>query len=586
MKFESANINLLWASLIVDELVRNNIDYFCISPGSRSTPLTVAAARHPRAKTILCFDERGAAFHALGYGRATGRAAAMICTSGTAAANYYPAVIEASVDREPLLVLTADRPPELRDTGANQSIAQPGMYGSYVKWNFDLPCPDESISPRFVLTTIDQAVYQASSSPSGPVHLNCMFREPLAPSASPVQEAYLDEVKYWNEGDQSYTEYAAFIKLPLEADIEMLANQLNSTSKGILIVGKLHNRGEMEAARRLAEKLNWPVFADITSGLRLDDSFASLVPYYDQLLLSENFAKKCQPETVLHIGGQLVSKRWLEFMEKRPPEYYVVIQDHPNRYDPFHSVTHRIESDIAAFCAKLLPLVQPNGNKSWLNQIKDQSLKVHQSIETFLRQSEQINDVSAACLVSKHIAPGSGLFLASSMPVRDMDMYASPGSVEVSVASNRGVSGIDGTIASACGFAVGSGKPVTLMIGDLAFIHDLNSLHYLNAIAQPLIIVLLNNRGGGIFSFLPIAKFEDVFESYFGTPHQLHFKNAADLFGIDYYKPENNDAFVEIYTAAQYERRSIIIEVETDRAENKALHRQLHLDIVARLDTK
>ena len=584
MESESVNINLLWASLIIEELVRNNIDYFCISPGSRSTPLTVAAARHPRAKTILCFDERGAAFHALGYGRTTGRAAVLICTSGTAAANYYPAVIEASVDRVPLLVLTADRPPELRQTGANQTIVQSGMYGNYVKWDFDLPCPDESISPRFVLTTIDQAVYQTACPPSGPVHLNCMFREPLAPSASPVQENYLNEVKSWSESNRPYTEYSASIKLPPEEDIEKLVNQLNSTSKGILIVGKLHNRNEAEAVRRLAEKLNWPVFADITSGLRLDDSLANLIPYYDQLLLSENFGAQCQPETVLHLGGQLVSKRWLEFVEKKRPENYVVIQGHPNRYDPVHSVTHRIESDITAACAKLLPLVQPIGNESWMKQIKVQSPKVHESIETFLLQSEQINDISVAYLVSKHIAPDSGLFLASSMPIRDMDMYASPGSKGVSVASNRGVSGIDGTIASASGFAVGSEKPVTLMIGDLSFIHDLNSLYYLNAISQPLIIVLLNNKGGGIFSFLSIAKYEDVFEPYFGTPHQLPFKNAADLFGIDYYKPENKDAFVEIYTDAQQNRRSMIIEVETDRVENKALHRQLHLDIVARLE--
>lgn len=584
MKTESANINLSWASLIVEELVRNHIDYFCISPGSRSTPLTVAAVRNPRAKTILCFDERGAAFHALGYGRATGRAAALICTSGTAAANYYPAVIEASVDRAPLLVLTADRPPELRGTGANQTIVQPGMYGNYVKWDFDLPCPDENISPRFILTTIDQAIYQTSCPPSGPVHLNCMFREPLAPLASPVPEAYLDEVKSWNESDRPYTEYSASIKLPPEEVIEILANQLNSTSKGILIVGKLKSRAAAAAVYRLAEKLNWPVFADITSGLRLDDSLAGLIPYYDQLLLSESFAKQCQPETVLHIGGQLVSKRWLEFVEKKRPENYVVIQDHPNRYDPVHSVTHRIESDIVPACTKLLPLVQPNGNESWPNQIKAQSSKVQESIESFLLQSEQINDISAAYLVSKHIAPESGLFLASSMPIRDMDMYASPGSIEVSVASNRGASGIDGTIASASGFAAGSGRPVTLMIGDLAFIHDLNSLYYLNTIAQPLIIVLLNNKGGGIFSFLPIANFEDVFETYFGAPHLLHFKNAADMFGIDYYKPENKDAFVEIYTAARHNRRSMIIEVETDRAENKALHRQLHLDIVAWMD--
>ena len=186
MKLEATDINFLWTNLMVEELLRSGIDMFCLSPGSRSAPLAVAIGQLGEEKVITHFDERGAAFHAIGYARATGKPAVVVCTSGTAAANYFPAIVEASNDNLPLIILTADRPPELRDTGANQTIDQTKLYGDYVRWQFDMPCPDEKISPEFVLTTIDQAVFRSCGNPSGPVHINCMFREPLAPTGTMI----------------------------------------------------------------------------------------------------------------------------------------------------------------------------------------------------------------------------------------------------------------------------------------------------------------------------------------------------------------------------------------------------------------
>ncbi|NIR47646.1 2-succinyl-5-enolpyruvyl-6-hydroxy-3-cyclohexene-1-carboxylic-acid synthase, partial [candidate division KSB1 bacterium] len=201
MNLNTANINALWGDLIVEELLRNDIDFFCISPGSRSTPLTVAVARKPRAKKQIMYDERSAAFFALGYVRATEKPAVLICTSGTAAANYYPAIIEAAMDYLPMIILSADRPPELRDTAANQTIRQPNLYSDYVKWKFDMPCPDLNIPPAMVLTTVDQLVYQSMRAPGGPVHLNCMFREPLAPIKAEVNPAYFNGLKKWQAGN-------------------------------------------------------------------------------------------------------------------------------------------------------------------------------------------------------------------------------------------------------------------------------------------------------------------------------------------------------------------------------------------------
>ncbi len=604
MSLPSSNLNALWSSLIVEELLRNGVDYFCISPGSRSAPLTVAAARHPRAKTMVCIDERGAAFHVLGYARATGKPAALICTSGSAAANYYPAVIEAATDRIPLIILSADRPPELRQTGANQAILQPNLYGEYAKWRFDLPCPGEQIPPQVLLTTVDQLVYQSRRAPAGPVHLNCMFREPLAPTEAPFGTDYLESVTAWQRRETPYTEYPPALSEPLEETIDGVAEALNATARGLLVVGRLNSPHETRAVQRLAEKLAWPVFADVASGLRIGAPGENIIHFFDQLLLSERFAERHRPETVLHLGGQPVSKRWREFLERKRPEHYILVQDHPGRSDPTHSLTRLVESDIARFCQRISGKIRAAGNSRWRGGMARRSWKVQKTLESFLSSQSAVSEISAAYHLSRHIPPGSGLFLASSMPVRDMDMYAcsleacapavsprenlselpNPEEHFLRVASNRGASGIDGTVASACGFAAGLDRPVTLLTGDLALLHDLNSLAQVASLAQPLVAAAINNGGGGIFSFLPISQFEDVFEPYFATPHRFDFRHAAAMFGLAYCRPQTNPQLIDAYLEALENRQSTLIEIRTDRAENRELHRQLQKEILSRLD--
>jgi 2-succinyl-5-enolpyruvyl-6-hydroxy-3-cyclohexene-1-carboxylate synthase len=356
----------------------------------------------------------------------------------------------------------------------------------------------------------------------------------LAPRPVPLREDYLDSLRNWQNNRTAFTNYFEPEMLPASAALTNLADILNSTSRGILVAGRLTNHADVEAVFQLSERLNWPVFPDITSNLRLGKTTPNRVVYFDQLLLSGSFSEKLQPETVLHIGGQLISKRWLHFVEKYRPQNYIVVQNHPHRYDPFHAVTQRIECDIPLFCASLEGRIKSNPDSSWREKVTTPSKRTGQIIEAFILSSERISEISLAHLVSKQIPPESGLFLASSMPVRDMDMYAAAVDSNVFVAANRGASGIDGTIASidgtiasAAGFAAGLKRPVTLLTGDLAFLHDLNSLPLLRSIPQPLVIIVVNNRGGGIFSFLPIAEYKDVFETYFGTPHDFNFSNAC-----------------------------------------------------------
>ncbi|WP_309733719.1 2-succinyl-5-enolpyruvyl-6-hydroxy-3-cyclohexene-1-carboxylic-acid synthase [Chamaesiphon sp. OTE_75_metabat_556] len=580
-------MNQLWGYLIVEELVRNGVNYLIISPGSRSTPLTVAVAQSQQANKIICLDERAAAFHAIGYARATGNPAVLICTSGTAAANYFPAVIEAAMDNLPLIILSSDRPPELRHTGANQTINQVNLYGDYPVWQFDLPCPTAEISPNMVLTTIDLAVSRSRQAPGGVVHLNCMFREPLAPLDDTPVEIPMSLVK-WSENRFSggeapptpYTRYADKLTISTTAEIETLIDTIVSTTKGILVVGKLKSTVEMNAVIQLAARLNWAVFADVQSGLRLRQDFPNLIHYFDRLLLADRSVELEQLDTIVQIGTRIVSPQLLKWIEKYPPTNYIAITDNPERYDPNHLVSARIESDIAYLCDRLIQQLPQLPTSDWVQQLRTDSDKLGLAITNFLK-TPQLTEPLIARTISELIPRQHGLWVGNSMPIRDLDMYG-VGKIDqenhpenLRIGANRGTSGIEGAIASATGFAVGLQAPATAIVGDLSSLYDLNSFALLQHNLQPVIVIIINNDGGGIFSFLPIAKSTQIFDTYFGTPHGLDFAHAAVMFKLDYYHPQDRDELIRDYNRSLTNNRSAIIEVTTDRAKNLSLHQDL-----------
>jgi 2-succinyl-5-enolpyruvyl-6-hydroxy-3-cyclohexene-1-carboxylate synthase len=575
MNKNAENINILWANLIIEEFVRNAIEYCCISPGSRSTPLVIAAARNPFLQKIVCYDERGAAFAALGHARASGKPAIIISTSGTAAADFFPAIIEASIDCIPLIVLTADRPPELRDSGANQTIYQTHLYGTYVRWHCDLSCPDKAILPEMVLTTIDQAVYRAISLPQGPVHINCMFREPLAPIAdNSIPETYENDIQKWYSQESPYTLYLKTNCILAQETVDHIADIIHHSKHPLCVVGRLHTNREREALKQLFKNTDIPVFPDILSGLRTDSSLDNIIHYFDQMLLSEKFIKKNNPDTILHFGGQLVSARFLQMIQRFPPRQYILITDNPFRLDPMHRVTVRVMCSLSNLCDSL-KLHFIGDKNEWLADLKNGSRKIEDAINEFLHKKQNITEIGVARMLSELIPPDHGLFLASSMPIRDMDMYASANGKASCIAANRGVSGIDGTIASAVGYSAGMKMPVTVLIGDIAFIHDLNSLSLISSAYQKLIICVINNYGGGIFSFLPIADLPDVFEKYFAASHTFNFKAAANLFNLSYANPSTILEFKTQYAEALQSPSSTIIELISDRKDNIIHHNEL-----------
>jgi 2-succinyl-5-enolpyruvyl-6-hydroxy-3-cyclohexene-1-carboxylate synthase len=557
MKSVAPNINAFWADLIVEELIRNGVDQFCLAPGSRSAPLALAVASNPRAKSVVHFDERGLAYFALGRARGSGRPVAVVTTSGTAAANLLPAVVEASMDGVSLVLLTADRPPEPRDTGANQTIDQVKLFGAYVCWSVDLPCPDASINPRMVLTTVDQAVHRSGS---GPVHINCMFREPLDLTPDKTNSRALEkQLGPWRASHKSLTSYSS----PSHAPSTELATLLKECRRGLVTVGALQNDKEAKSVARFAERLGWPVFPDVLSGLRLRASAGPVIHHADLALLK---GVPGRVDAVLHIGGRLVSKRMAQFIETARPRRYIVANDRPDRMDASHSVTHRIECSM-----ERLPLVRgERADQAW----HEANRRIGAALDEWERTSRDLSEPLAARLVSRLIPSDHALFLGNSMPVRDMNMFGCSSSPARAVFANRGASGIDGTLAS----GLGCGSPATILIGDLAMLHDLNSLAL--ARERKAVIVVLNNNGGGIFSYLPVAGVGGPFERFFGTPHGLSFEAAADLFGVGYVQPRGRAEFEAAYRAAGECRTATLIEVRTGRTENVRAHRKLQRAIL------
>lgn len=582
---EAANINGLWAALLIEELRRCGVRHVVVSPGSRSTPLTLAAASTPGIEAHAHFDERGAAFYALGLARAHLQPAALICTSGSAAANYLPALVEAAASCVPLIVLTADRPPELLHTGANQAIDQPGLFAKYVRWEQTLPCPTTEIPARFLLTTVDQACHAAMRAPAGPVHLNCMFREPLAPVPSGCDfSGYLADVAAWRDGVGPYTKYypaRGFMDSEQEREV---VNHAHFAKIGVLVIGQLDDPLEIHAARVLAEAMPWPVLPDVLSSVRVAPGGHELAACYDHLMLSERFRAHFNPDVVFHIGGAITSKRLNEFLAARRPKY-VHIAPHGLRRDPGHIVTHRVEADLRAFCGWLTAWVRGRGDKALLAPLLGLSRLAGDAIDAWLAAHDALAEMHVARIVSRAAPPGSLVFLGNSMPVRDFDMYADSACAAGRIMANRGASGIDGNLATALGAARALGQPLTAIVGDLTALHDLNSLALVRAAGVPVVIVVVNNDGGGIFSFLPVREHAGgAFEPWFGTPHGFGFAQAAAMFGLRHAAPRTAAAFQQIYAEAMASGAPTLIEVATNREDNVRQHRALQSHVASVVD--
>ena len=576
--------NLLWGELIIDELVRCGCRAAWVCPGARSAPLAAAAVRAAELEVSVCIDERAAGYQALNAGRASGAPSAVICTSGTAGANLLPAAVEAGLSGVPLLLLTADRPPELRDTGANQTIDQPDLFGRAAAWRFDLPVPDDRIEPAALLTTIDQAVHRARAATAA-VHLNCMFSEPL------LDDGRVEAIAR-PAGRRPFTTYSAAPNAPEPASVADTATALRGATAGLLAVGPLPAGTDRQMIASLAAALGWPVLADIQSGLRHPwpgRPELAIIRHHD-LVLAHASTPLPGPDVVLHLGGRLTSKAYLELLGARRPAACVHVAEHPRRIDPEHVVTSRVQAAPDRFCAALEAEIRGADGPAGAGAagLVAAGTAAARAVADVLDADPEVSEPATARDLIELLPAGWGAFAGSSMPVRDLDTFAETTAsrpAPLAVGANRGASGIDGAIASAVGFAAGLRAPVGALLGDLAVLHDLGSLAVLARAPRPVVLVVVNNDGGGIFSFLPaLADQEDVFERCFGTPHGYRFEHACRMFSLDYHRPATRAE-----TRASLERcfaagRPALIEVGTGRDENLALHRRLSAEVGAAIE--
>jgi 2-succinyl-5-enolpyruvyl-6-hydroxy-3-cyclohexene-1-carboxylate synthase len=571
---KALNAGQALATVLVDELVRNGLAHACIAPGSRSTPLALAFAGHPGVGIHVLIDERSAAFCALGIARASGSPAAVLCTSGTAAANFHPAVIEADRGRIPLLVLTADRPPELRGTGANQTIDQIKLYGDAVRWFAEVGVPEAlPASVAYWRSAACRAWAATVGSPPGPVHLNLAFRDPLVPVAD---DAGVPHPLDGRPGQEPWTRTGASPAGMSAEDRRGLRGLLAAADRCLVVAGEAP--GGAGGARALAASGGWPLLADPLSGARMGPTAISA---YEAILRHPGFAGAMRPDLVVRVGRMGTSKPLASYLGPEVPQ--VVVDPDGDWADPGRSARWIIRADPSEL-PSLVELSGPRGapqgagsaQTPWTQRWLEAEAAARPAIDAVLDADDSPSEPRTARDLAAWCPDGATLVAASSMPIRDLESFMRPRS-GLRVIANRGASGIDGFVSTTLGAALagrGRGRTVALA-GDLSMLHDQNGLLLARSGSVDAVFVVVNNDGGGIFSFLPQAEFPGDFERLFGTPHGMPFEAVAALYRCGYRRVERAAGLTAAVGEALSAGGVHLVEVPTERTANVALHRRI-----------
>ena len=548
---EQALINLRWSQALIDGLVSRGLSQVVISPGSRSTPLALVCERHPAIQTWVQIDERSAAFFALGMAKARLQPVGLIATSGSAPAHWYPAVIEASQSAIPLLLLSADRPPELQNCGANQTIDQVNLFGSHVRHFHQLPVPVSNSEQLDAIHQLGQQATEESLFPlPGPVHLNIPFREPLVPDDSEVPISK----------SQTVESITPFTPPPDAVQLAQLATDLGG-KQGIIICGpEQFADGFAEAVTILARRLGAPILADPLSNLRFGPHDQQhIISHYEAFLKRTSFTHNHAPDWVLRFGAMPVSKALAIYIESHEESLHYLIDGNARLRDPLHRIIDPIAADPTLFCLQLATQLPDTDNSKWLEGFKQEEQRAAQLVNT---QGSIEATIIGQCIEA--LPEHSILFSSNSMSIRDLDSYSGNSNKNLRIKANRGVSGIDGNLSTLLGIAAAnSDKPgLTLgLIGDLAFFHDMNGL--LMARGLDAIIILINNNGGAIFQHLPQAGLPE-FERIWMTPTNLDFSRVAALYNLEYQRVTTTGEFDAALDKALQQSGVRIIEVIID----------------------
>lgn len=626
---DTAALNLAWAAALLDELVRAGLRQACLSPGSRSSPLALALAARAELGVSVHIDERSAAFFALGYGRATGRPALFVCTSGTAGANAYPAVIEARMGGVPLLVATADRPPELRDTGASQTIDQHGLFGAYPRWSADLPPPAPgAFMERYARGVAARAYAEAADPPAGPVHLNLPFREPLVPAPILLPSAPIPSppapippppalappppagarADGGRADGRPWTRRAPLRRLADPGQLDRLAARIAAEPRGLILAGAVEAgpdaRAYADAVALLAARSGYPILAEPQGGLRFGPHDRSrVVAGYEAFLRLPDWCAARAPGLVLRLGASFTWRPVLAFLDRQTEAFQTVIDPAGAWDDPSRLAALHIPAEPAATCLALAERLEDResqaerlgdresqaaaeGEPGWSEAWREAGAAVAAARDALLAELAAEGRFAHSLWVYPTLLDAlpedALLVVANSMAVRDLDSFSDPMPKALRVLANRGAAGIDGTVSTALGAAHGAERPAVLITGDLAFLHDLNGLGLRGVVGPDLRILVLNDDGGGIFAHLPIAKQDPaVFERYFRTPTGADLAAACRTYGVPHRRAGDPEALRKALAEPGSGPR--VVEIAIDADLNTAAHRRFWARVAERL---
>ncbi len=586
------NPNSLWCSVIVETLARLGLRHAVIAPGSRSAPLTFAFARHPEIEAIPVLDERSAGFFALGLARQHRRPTALVCTSGTAAANFLPAVIEAHESGVPLLVLTADRPPELRACAAGQAIDQQKLYGERVGFFHELAVPEARVELlRYVRQTVAHAYERTLAPVAGPVHLNAPFRDPLPPIEDGVTgrlQAGFDEPAFFAHlGVEKIPGAAGPAGAPRPADREWgdsLRRALRGLDRGVIIAGPAQPADPAAycaAVADLSAALGWPVLADGLSPLRNHAARNPfLVANYNAVLRSPSLGVRLQPQAAICLDGWPTGKQLRQWIQAGDVRTWLVNAGATN-HDALHGRTRHVRCGVDALAAALSGDRREPG--AWVRDWLRADQAAGAAIDGRLAALDFHFEGEASRRLARCLPADTPVFIASSMPVRDVEFFWSPNDRHCRPFCNRGANGIDGTLSTALGVAHGN-RPAVLLSGDLALLHDSNGFLIGPTFRGSLTIVLVNNRGGGIFEMLPVAQFDPPFEKFFATPQTVDFGRLCAAHGVEHVPVRDWDHLTALCSALPAAGLRVL-ELQTDRKRDAALRRELFTAAAAAAET-
>ncbi len=569
---DPTNRNTALASAFAEELARCGLRHAVLSPGSRSTPLALALWRQPDVETTVIVDERSAAFFALGAAQASGAPVAILCTSGTAAANYLPAVCEADHAAVPLLVLTADRPPELRGIGAGQAIDQLKLYGSSVRWFCDVGTHDADDDGLLHYRATACRAFAAARGEQrpGPVHLNFAFRDPLAPLPEEGAVTATDPLALTGRGERPLTAVTPIDMEPSQFLLDEVAKHIAEAGIGVIVAGRQLDPELRAPLTHLARVAGFPILAEPTSQLRCGPHDRSyVITAYDLLLRDERFRDTASPDLVLRFGEMPTSKPLRSWLAESGADQ-IVVDPLGDWNEPTRRAAALLRADpteLASGWAARLGEDRP-APAMWMQAERS----AREAIATELGGSDTLTEPALQLALGAAYGEGELVYTASSMPIRDQEAFLPSTAADVTFLCNRGANGIDGLISSGIGAAHATGKPTTIVTGDLGLLHDVGSLAALRDVSVPVRIVVIDNDGGGIFHFLPQeqALDNDEFEALLGTPRGVNVAKAAALFDLPHRKLDSLDQLPDGLAAG-----TGLIEVKTDRQANVEAHREI-----------